>query len=134
MNHRTFQASRRQLGKTQKQLSELLGSSLKAIQSFEQGWRKVPVHIERQVLFLLTLQNHKAKNARPCWKIKRCSPETHSRCPAREFNAGNLCWFINGTLCQGKSQASWSGKMEMCRRCKVFKNNVGLFVSKKKVK
>ena len=61
MNHQAFQASRQQLGRTQKQLSELLGTSLKSIQSFEQGWRNVPIHIERQVLFLLTLKNYKAR-------------------------------------------------------------------------
>ncbi len=41
------------LGKTQSQLARLLDTSLKAIQSFEQGWRSIPVRIERQVLFLL---------------------------------------------------------------------------------
>jgi hypothetical protein len=132
MNHRAFQSFRQQLGKTQKQLSELLGTSLKAIQSFEQGWRKVPVHIERQVLFLLALQNHKAKESRPCWEIRNCSLETRQDCPAWEFNAGNLCWFINGTVCQGIPRASWSGKMKVCWKCEVFRNNVGLFASKKK--
>lgn len=131
MNHQVFQAFRQQLGKTQKQLSELLGTSLKAIQSFEQGWRKVPVHIERQILFLLALQNHKAKESRPCWEIQSCPPETRSLCPAWEFKAGDLCWFINGTVCQGIPRASWSGKMKVCRKCEVFKNNVGLFVSRK---
>jgi DNA-binding XRE family transcriptional regulator len=38
MDHKKFQVFRQKLGKTQKQLSELLGTSLKAIQSFEQGW------------------------------------------------------------------------------------------------
>ena len=132
MNQQAFQACRRQLGRTQKQLSELLGTSLKAIQSFEQGWRKVPVPIERQVLFLLALQNHKAKEARPCWEIRNCPPETRSDCPAWEFKAGNLCWFINGTVCHGKPQVSWSGKMKVCSKCEVFRNNVGLFASKKK--
>ena len=131
MNQQAFQASRQQLGRTQKQLSELLGTSLKAIQSFEQGWRKVPIHIERQVLFLLTLQNHKAKQARPCWEMRNCSLETRRDCPAWEFNAGNLCWFINGTICQGKLQTSWSSKMKVCRKCEVFKNNVGASGSRK---
>ena len=131
MNHQVFQAFRQQLGKTQKQLSELLGTSLKAIQSFEQGWRKVPVHIERQILFLLALQNHKGKESPPCWEIQSCPPETRGDCPAWEFKAGNLCWFINGTICQGKSRVSWSGKMKVCQKCEVFRHNVGLFASKK---
>ena len=131
MNQQEFQASRQQLGRTQKQLSELLGTSLKAIQSFEQGWRKVPIHIERQVLFLLTLQNDKAKQARPCWEVRKCSLETRRDCPAWDFNAGNLCWFINGTMCQGKPQTNWSSKMKVCRKCEVFRNNVGTSGSRK---
>ena len=58
-----------EIGKTQKQLSELLGTSLKAIQSFEQGWRKVPVHIERQMLFLLTLKKKRKEDAGPAGKF-----------------------------------------------------------------
>lgn len=131
MNDQQFQASRQQLGKTQKQLSELLGTSLKAIQSFEQGWRKVPAHIERQMLFLLTLRKEKAKEILPCWDIQNCSQERRQDCPAWEFNAGHLCWFINGTICQGSPRASWSSKMNVCQRCKVFKKNIGTSGSRK---
>ena len=53
MEKKQFSEIRRHLGKTQLQMAQLLGISLKAIQSFEQGWRNIPVHIERQVLFLL---------------------------------------------------------------------------------
>jgi DNA-binding XRE family transcriptional regulator len=126
MNKEEFQASRLRLGKTQKQLSELLGTSLKAIQSFEQGWRKVPVHIERQILFLLALQKGKTKEVRTCWDVQECPPERRRGCPAWELNAGNLCWFINGTICEGRPRVSWSSKMKICRRCRVFKNTVGI--------
>ena len=37
-------AARQYLGKTQSQMAQVLGVSLKAIQSFEQGWRNIPVH------------------------------------------------------------------------------------------
>jgi hypothetical protein len=33
---------------------------------------------------------------------------------------GHLCWFINGTICHGKVQESWSKKMTVCRKCEVF--------------
>jgi hypothetical protein len=36
------------LGKTQKQMARLLGISIRTIQSYEQGLRKIPVHTERQ--------------------------------------------------------------------------------------
>jgi hypothetical protein len=131
MNKLEFQAFRQRLGKTQKQLSELLGTSLKAIQSFEQGWRRVPAHIERQMLFLLAFHKEKAKGVLSCWDIQSCPEERRRVCPAWEFNAGHLCWFINGTICEGRPRVSWSSKMSVCRRCKVFRNNVGVPGSQK---
>ena len=126
MHNQEFQTLRQKLQKTQKQLSELLGISLKAVQSFEQGWRKVPVHIERQILFLLTLQKKRANDARPCWDVRNCSMETRRDCPAWEFETGSLCWFINGTMCQGKPQTNWSSKMKVCWKCEVFRNDIGM--------
>jgi DNA-binding XRE family transcriptional regulator len=120
MDSQEFHSSRQQLQKTQKQIAELLGISIKAVQSFEQGWRKVPVHIERQMLLLVTMKRGGRKDNRPCWEIRKCSSETRQACPAWEFDAGALCWFINGTLCQGKPQNNWGNKMKVCRRCKVF--------------
>jgi DNA-binding XRE family transcriptional regulator len=113
---------REQLGKTQSQLAELLGVSHKAVQSFEQGWRNIPVHIERQVLFLLALKNPSNKLNLPCWVIIKCSDENRKNCPAWELQIGHLCWFINGTICQGKRQSSWQEKMKICRQCVVFQS------------
>ena len=58
MEKEEFSTARQYLGKTQSQMAQVLGVSLKAIQSFEQGWRNIPVHIERQVLFLLARVYH----------------------------------------------------------------------------
>jgi len=41
MQGKGFCSVRKNLGKTQKQMSELLGISLKAVQSFEQGQRLI---------------------------------------------------------------------------------------------
>lgn len=41
MNATGSQSIRQDLLKTQKQITELLGISLKAVQSFEQGWRSI---------------------------------------------------------------------------------------------
>jgi DNA-binding XRE family transcriptional regulator len=49
-----FVEARTRLDKTQKEMSQLLGVSVKAIYSYEQGWRSVPTHVERQVFFLLS--------------------------------------------------------------------------------
>jgi DNA-binding XRE family transcriptional regulator len=121
MDKKEFSVVRRGLGKTQKQLAQLLGDSPKAIQSFEQGWRNIPVHAERQLLFLLALKQSHGKKGRPCWVVRKCPEKIKQDCPAWEFRAGNLCWFISGTICQGKVQESWKKKMNICRRCEVFR-------------
>jgi DNA-binding XRE family transcriptional regulator len=120
MDAAEFQSIRHKLEKTQKQISDLLGVSLKAIQSFEQGWRNIPAYAERQALFLLALKMETRDRVSPCWKIRRCSLQTREACPAWEFKSGHLCWFINGTICQGKSRGSWSQKMVFCKKCQVF--------------
>jgi DNA-binding transcriptional regulator YiaG len=119
MNKREFSNARTRLGKTQTQMAELLRISPKAIQSYEQGWRSIPAHAERQLLFLLSLKQSKA-GQKDCWNVKKCSLEKRAHCPAWEFKAGTLCWFINGTLCEGKVQRDWRAKMKICRSCKVM--------------
>ncbi|MEW6375020.1 MAG: two-CW domain-containing protein [Thermodesulfobacteriota bacterium] len=123
-DNKEFYYLRQKLLKTQKQISQLLGVSLKAVQSFEQGWRNVPVHIERHMLFLWALK--KRYETRPCWEIRNCPTETRQVCPAWEFDVGNLCWFINGTICEGIDRKSWTKKMKVCRKCKVFMANMQL--------
>jgi hypothetical protein len=121
MDKKEFSQIRHHLEKTQKQFAQLLGNSPKAIQSFGQGWRNIPVHIERQVLFLLALKRSDGKRSRPCWVIRKCPPEIKRKCPAWEFQAGQICWFINGTICRGEVQKSWQKKMKVCRQCEVFR-------------
>lgn len=121
MEKEDFLKARKKLGKTQKQIAELLGASIKAIQGYEQGWRAVPPHVERQMFFLLSRQRKKENGGPlPCWKIKNCPKERREQCPAWEFQAGKLCWFINGTICECKVQKSWKKKMEICRKCEVL--------------
>ncbi len=112
---------RHELGKTQKQLAQLLGISLKAIKSFEQGWRNIPAYVERQLFFLLAAKVALNKNNEPCWVVKKCPETARQNCPAWELQAGQFCWFINGTICQGNIQIGWNEKMEICRKCKAFK-------------
>ena len=120
MDKKEFSQIRGRLGKTQNQMAQLLGVSSKAVQSFEQGWRDIPVHIERQVLFLLAMKRLHNEGNKPCWVIRKCPMEMRRNCPAWEFQSGQLCWFINGTICQGGVQESWRKKMKMCRQCEVF--------------
>jgi hypothetical protein len=120
MNKNEFKKYRQRLNKTQKQMAELLGTSLKAIHSYEQGWRAIPAYIERQIFFLASRLSRKEKGAKPCWKVKKCSAAQKTRCPAWEFGAGDFCWLINGTICEGVVQKNWNEKMKICRNCEVF--------------
>jgi hypothetical protein len=120
MDKNEFKFLRSKLKKTQKQMAQLLGTSLKAIHSYEQGWRTVPVHVERQVFFLVSRQKENRRGKKPCWTIRKCSPEQRRQCPAWEFSSGDLCWFINGTNCDGTVQKDWKEKMKICRNCQVF--------------
>lgn len=122
MDKKEFSEIRQHLAKTQGQMAQVLGVSLRAVQSFEQGWRRIPTHVERQALFLLAMGKPRAKRPKPCWEIRKCSMETRQNCPAWEFRIKDLCWFINGTICHGQIRESWRKKMEICRRCVVFQD------------
>jgi hypothetical protein len=50
----------------------------------------------------------------------KCTTEQKKQCPAWEFKSGNLCWFINGTICDGSVHKNWEEKMKLCRSCEVF--------------
>ena len=121
MNKKEFSNIRERLGKSQKEMAQLLAVSLKAIQSFEQGWRNIPSHVQRQSLFLLAMKESKY-GRKPCWDLQDCPSETRQKCPAWEYHSGHLCWFISGTICQGEVQGNWESKMSICRKCKVFKS------------
>ena len=54
MDSKEFKKIRKRLNRTQKEIAPLLGVSQKAIHSYEQGWRNIPPHVERQMLFLLS--------------------------------------------------------------------------------
>lgn len=120
MEREEFSRIRHYLGKTQRQMAQILGTSPKAIQSFEQGWRTIPMHSERQILFLLSLKRAGNKESKPCWVTRRCPAETRQSCPAWEFQAGQFCWFVNGTVCRGKVQKNWRDKLQICRQCAVY--------------
>ncbi len=123
MELKEFKDYRKQLGKTQKEIAQLLGVSIKAIHSYEQGWRRIPGHIERQLFFLI-INKYGLENIKPCWKIIKCAKEKRNQCPAYEFKCDKLCWFINGTICDGAPHKNWKEKIVICRACEVFKQFV----------
>lgn len=120
MDKREFLQARKKLAKTQRQMAGLLGTSLKAVQSYEQGWRSIPTHAERQIYFLLSMLRENKRKQKPCWVIRKCSSDRRIKCAAWEFKAGGICWFVNGTMCEGKVQKDWHEKMKICRSCQVI--------------
>jgi len=126
MNKKEFSKIRHNWAKSQNEMGQLLGISSKAVQSFEQGWRRIPMHAERQILFLLSLKQNATNKQKPCWVLRKCSREIREECPAWEFRSGHLCWFINGTICDGTPQKNWRKKMTKCRKCEVFQKAVSI--------
>jgi hypothetical protein len=122
MNRTEFKSIRKKLNRTQKQMSQLLGISIKAIHSYEQGWRSIPVAVERQLFFLLSRIRTNTAKKKNCWTIKKCPAKRKKKCPAWEFKSGKLCWFINGTICEGVNRKNWQEKMKICRTCEVFEH------------
>jgi hypothetical protein len=134
-----FARLRSALGKSQRELAELLGLSLKAVESYEQGWRKVPGHVERMLYFLLFKLNEDNIEAdEPCWQSQACPDDLRSNCVAYAAKAGNYCWFFTGRLCasakgsrpaRGSASGSGSAKKPAqaeaagengCYTCSVF--------------
>jgi hypothetical protein len=72
------------------------------------------------MFFLVSRIPENRKRRKPCWAIKKCSADQKVQCLAWEFKVGKLCWFINGTICEGSIQKDWKEKMKICRSCEVF--------------
>ena len=121
MDKGEFCKIRHRLGKTQKQMAQLLSVSPQAVHSFEQGWRKIPAYVERQMLLLIYLQRSSKESSIRCWETQRCPAEWRNNCTAWKYNTGQLCWFINGTFCKGEHQKNWNAKIMLCRQCEVFR-------------
>ncbi|MCP3955697.1 MAG: helix-turn-helix transcriptional regulator [Desulfobacterales bacterium] len=120
MESSEFVTLRKKLKKTQKQMAQLLGKSIKAVHSYEQGWRTIPPDVERQMLFLLSRSYGGQQKRKPCWTVMKCPPDRKKQCPAWEFKAGKECWFISGTICEGEAKETWEEKLKICRSCEVL--------------
>jgi transcriptional regulator with XRE-family HTH domain len=132
MDGKAFAKLRQALGKSQRELAALLGLSQKAVESYEQGWRKVPAHVERVLYFLLfKLDDDGAGEGAPCWEALGCPEETRSKCVAFVAKEGRFCWFFTGKLCAraaeaeagargGEAPAAGRGGLGGCYSCPVF--------------
>ncbi len=116
----TVKHIRRELGRTQIELSEALGISIKAVQSYEQGWRDVPVRVLIQLLVLLALYRRQKLDDVPCWEIRRCSPDQRESCPSFTVGGGQFCWFIGTKDCRPPDSEAPDAILP-CMSCPVVK-------------
>ena len=114
-------AARAALDKSQREMAVLLGVSLRALQSYEQGWRPVPPTVQRLVgILLMTVRRHGRRAGSPCWKVRACPPADRAACSAYQNRAGELCWALTGTRCDGKDHGRWEDKIQHCMDCSVM--------------
>ncbi len=121
---------RKDLGRSQKEMAEVLGISKKAVQSYEQGWRNVPPHIE-QLLLLHTILHWgpDLKKVLPCWEQNDCKPSVCASCPAGSLSSAGFCWLVTGTLCHGERMGTWKAKRNRCLKCKILRELLGQSVA-----
>lgn len=116
-----IRAVRDRLAVTQKEMAELLGTSTRAVQSYEQGWRQPPPAVERMAVLLLHLRSRETGSVRPCWELRNCPPEAREQCPSCEFGQGEFCWMVTGNCCEGRRLDSWREKAACCEACPVLR-------------
>jgi DNA-binding XRE family transcriptional regulator len=110
---------RKRLGITQRELSEALDISLKAVQSYEQGWRSVPTRVIREMLLLVALQQGSVNGGKPCWEMMSCPEDLRERCLATKISGGRYCWLISSTKC-AEIRRPKKDEILMCLDCPVF--------------
>jgi len=107
---------------TQAEMATILGISLKSVQSYEQGWRKIPPYIEKMVLLLIgNLSKAKVKN---CWEIVDCPEAIKNNCLVYKSDLGHCCWAISGCCYKGKVLKSWAAKKQVCLNCPVLQKHL----------
>jgi len=116
-----IKAIRQELGTTQAELAQLVGFSLRAIQSCEEGWRHPGPALETLVLLLLIAhRNGGGMRTFRCWEIKDCPEDRCRQCITFRTGQGHLCWFLSGTLCGNQRDRDWEQKRTNCIKCKLF--------------
>ena len=125
MDKKEFTRIRKNIQKTQKQISQLLGVSKKAVESYEQGLRNIPRNIERIMYFLLfKLNMDKLDTNKICWEVTECPENIRNDCIAWVAKEGFFCWFLTGKTCIHEEFLS-GGASENCFSCSFFRKNLG---------
>ena len=98
-------------------MATALGLSSKAIQSYEQGWRKAPPRVIKQLLTLVAINREDYTQSKKCWDVRACPPEISEPCLASKLTHGHYCWAVASNICTaaGSDDPTIFG----CLRCDV---------------
>ena len=107
------------LDMTQATLAKTLGISIRAIQSYEQGWRETPTPVMMQLLVLAAAYRSSAIGEKPCWEVTGCPAVKQLQCPCRH-TSGSLCWLVSGRMC-GTTEKDEPVSLETCLDCHVVR-------------
>jgi DNA-binding XRE family transcriptional regulator len=103
---------------SQSELAKMLGISIRAVQSYEQGWRSLPAHVQCKTALMIFLNWRKdQKKVQPCWDIQQCPDEARSECAAYLLKAGDFCWLLANACCRGQKLKSFKARMARCTKC-----------------
>jgi DNA-binding transcriptional regulator YiaG len=108
------------LGVTQEGLANALGISTKAVQSYEQGWRKTPLRVVKQMLTLVAMHREDYSHSKPCWEVRSCDAEFVATCPARTITHGRYCWAVASKSC-AKARGDKDPSVLGCLDCEVVR-------------
>ena len=111
MDNVEFAGMRQGLSITKRQLSHLLGVSLKAVRHYEQGRKAIPTNVEQQLLSLCSMKQGMNRHRKPGLQTTGCSSEQRLSCPAWELRIGHVSWVIDASVYHGISHESWADKM-----------------------
>lgn len=129
MTKKEFTRIRKNIQKTQKQISQLLGVSKKAVESYEQSLRNIPRNIERIMYFLLfKLNMDKLDTNKICWEVTECPENIRNDCIAWVAKEGFFCWFLTGKTCVGQKMVSVKYSQN-CFDCNFFREKLKKILS-----
>lgn len=107
--------ARKVLGVSQVELARLLRVSSKAVQSYEQGWRRPSQSVIMHLLTLLAMKSGYPDNRKACWQMRECPREIRDNCAAYLLSGGRFCWLAAGG-CPAACNPGAHG-FEGCLRC-----------------
>lgn len=117
-----LKAVRRKVGLSQAEFADLIGASLRTVQSCEQGWRNPSPAVEKAAILLLMADRHGAEfGEHTCWDSLQCSEGERRGCLVYNTRQGHLCWLLSGHICKGIRLHSWEEKKKLCAECSFFK-------------